>query len=252
MLRVITNLILILVVIPFNLASAAAKDKMNVVKVLPFQQLLADKEKTAWILNQGEASFAGSISIDVETGKDGRIFIRYFQLKQVGNDAPPEAWRDKDLNAGVTFKYSGGELALKSNDTAISITDTDGRQTEVSWEELSNLLYEESSKVSYTDDGLYTFAIIRNISPVSGEKGILTMRKSSDEGYRYNIIPDKQGRDEPVGRLSDEGSTLYLRVTRKEVIAFIKSSKKFKLTAPKNPNDQESVPTDPEPAPVDE
>ena len=188
---------------------ARAQNTITVLQTMPLLGLLAERDANSGVITLGENSFLATIILDDN-------WDTYFQLKQKGSQANPGVWKEDALKAGVTFKYNGGEMKIQEEDGHIGLTDNKGNTAFTSSDELFDLLYTKSSAITF--DGIVTYAVIRNFSPLSGNEGTITLRKGSDGLYYYSLTPDTQVAGYPRWLLAINGVLYGLKVTDTDAV----------------------------------
>ena len=192
---------------------ARRQNNTTVLKEMPLLDLLAERVATSGVIELGGTSFLASVVLDDN-------WDVYFQLKQKGSCANPGVWKEESLKDGVVFKYTGGELNIKKENDVIVLTDAKGNSSTTSSAKLFDLLYTGSSEVTFAD--LVTYAVIRNFAPLSGNEGIITLRKGSDGLYYYSLTPDKQVAGSPRWLLAINGVLYGLRITDTDAVFLAK------------------------------
>jgi hypothetical protein len=188
---------------------APGQNAITVLKEMHLLDLLAERNATAKVVTLGEASFRASVLLD-------NNWDVYFQLKQEGVCADPGVWKEETLKNGVSFNYAGGELKIKEEAGEIILTDAKGNSAKTSSGELFDLLYAGSSLITF--DERVSYAVIRNLEPLSGNEGTITLRKGSDGLYYYSLTPDSQVAGYPRWLLAINGVLYGLRVTDTELL----------------------------------
>ena len=194
---------------------ALRQNNAVVIKEMPLLDLLAEKDAAAKLLTLDGASFLASIVLDDN-------WDVYFQLKQNGSCANPGVWTAESLKDGVTFKYSGGEIKIKEENGNISLTGAQEAPANTSWGEMYDLLYAGSSRITF--DKIVTYAVIRNLTPLSGNEGIMTMRMGSDGLYHYSLTPDSQVAVTPRWLVAVNSVLYGLKITDTDVVFLSKPS----------------------------
>ena len=188
---------------------ARAQNTITVLEAMPLLDLLAERDASARTITLGTTSFLATMVLDDS-------WDTYLQLKQKGSPANPGVWKEDTLKAGVSFKYAGGEMKIQDENGNIGLTDNKGNTAFTSSDELFDLLYAKSSAITF--DGLVTYAVIRNFTPLSGNEGTITLRKGSDSLYYYSLTPDAQVAGYPRWLLAINGVLYGLKVTDTDVV----------------------------------
>lgn len=189
---------------------AAARAEVQVISGAPLLQLLAERDKASLPLEIGGKKFLATVVFDAE-------WETWFSLKPVGDPLAANAWKEKDLEAGAVYKYGGLTLKLKETDGVVSIEGAGGRQ-QAAVNALFDLLYEKSLKVTF--GGIVTYAMFRNLEPLSQAEGTVSLRVGSDGLYYFSVTPDAQIEAAPrwllavngvlYGLRADSGSLLFV------------------------------------------
>jgi hypothetical protein len=188
---------------------AREQNVISVVRTMPLLDLMAERDANSRTITLGTTSFLATMVLDDN-------WDTYFQLKQKGAFANPGVWKEDALKAGVTFNYAGGEIKIQDENGNIGLTDNKGNTAFTSSDELFDLLYTKSSAVTF--DGLVTYAVIRNFTPLSGNEGTITLRKGSDGLYYYSMTPDVQVGSYPRWLLAINGVLYGLKVTDADAV----------------------------------
>ena len=115
-------------------------------------------------------------------------------------------------------KYAGGELKVKEENGTIVLTGPGGGSAQTSSGELFDLLYANSTQVTFGD--AVTYAVARNMAPLSMNQGTLTLRQGTDGLYYYSLTPDAQITGQPRWLLAVNGVVYGLRLDGPE-LAFV-------------------------------
>jgi hypothetical protein len=194
-------------------AQARAEHEIVVLKQIPLADLLAEREATSLVVAPGGTQFLASIVLDDN-------WDVYFQIKQK-ESGDAGVWKEDGLKDGVVFKYLEGELKIKEEAGDIILTDERGNSARISSADLFDLLYAGSSKITFNES--VTYAVIRNLAPVSGNKGLITLRKGSDGLYYYSLTPDAQVLGAPRWLLAIDWVLYGLRVTETDAVFLSKA-----------------------------
>jgi len=182
-------------------ALAESRAGVQIIGGAPLLDLLADRYKAALPLELGGARFLATVMFDADWNE-------WFTLKPEGGGAAA-AWSYKMLEAGVVYEHGGRELKLKKTGDTV-VAESKAGKTGVSLAGLFDLLYEKSMKVTF--GGIVTYAVIRNLEPLSEGEGTVSLRLGSDGLYYYSLTPDKSIEDGPRWLLAVNGVLYGLRV----------------------------------------
>lgn len=180
---------------------AAARAEISVIGGAPLLDLLAARDAASLALELGGRKLLASVVFDAD-------WNAWFTLKPVSG-LGAGAWRESDLAAGVVYRYGGLELNIKKAGDAISIDSAAGG-AEISMSGLFDLLYEKSMKVTF--GGMVTYAVFRNLEPMTEDEGTIALRAGSDGLYYYSLTPDRNIADYPRWLLAVNGVLYGLRV----------------------------------------
>lgn len=200
-------------------AAAADRGEVEIIGGAPLTGLLADRYKAALPLELGGARFLATVMFDAEWNE-------WFTLKPEGGGAAA-AWTYKMLEAGVAGECGGRKLRLRKAGDAVYIESPSGR-TEVSINSLFDLLYGKSMKVTF--GGLVTYAVFRNLEPLSEGEGTVSLRLGSDGLYYYSLTPDKNIEGGPRWLLAVNGVLYGLRIADGSLLFVSKKIELDKVT----------------------
>jgi len=196
---------------PPGFLNAARANPVVVLKQVPLLDILAARAASCKALEVEGNTFLAAAAFDDN-------WEIYFQLSLKGASAVPAAWKETRLKDGVTFKYAGGELKIKEENGVIILTGPGGASIQTSSSELFDLLYANSTRVTFGD--LVTYAVIRNTAPFSMNEGTVTLRIGSDGLYYYSLTPDVQIAGQPRWLLAARGVLYGLQLKGPE-LAFV-------------------------------
>jgi hypothetical protein len=134
----------------------------------------------------------------------------WFSLKPVPGPLGAGAWKEADLAGGAVYKYDGLELKLRETDGVVSVEGPGGQKTEISVSALFDRLYKDSIKVTF--GGAVTYAVFRNLEPLTESEGTVALRVGSDGLYYYSLTPDSQITGAPRWLLAVNGVLYGLRI----------------------------------------
>jgi hypothetical protein len=180
---------------------AASRAEISVIGGAPLLDLLAARDKASLPLELGGRKLLASVVFDAD-------WNAWFMLKPASG-LGAGAWTEGDLAAGVIYKYGGLELVIRKAGDAISIGSAAGG-TEISMNGLFDLLYEKSMKATF--GGVVTYAVFRNLEPMTGDEGTIALRVGSDGLYYYSLTPDRNIESYPRWLLAVNGVLYGLRV----------------------------------------
>ncbi|MBU2573670.1 MAG: hypothetical protein KKH28_06300 [Elusimicrobia bacterium] len=196
-------------VIPLPAAPAKAPGAITVLKTMPILDLMAERTLSSKELTLGTTVFLAAVALDDN-------WEVYFQIRRKDSSANPGVWKETALKDGVTYKFGGGELEIMEKDGFIGVTGAGGESVQTSMAELFELLYANSGKMTF--DGLVTYAVIRNLTPLTCNEGTITLRLGSDGLYYYSLTPDAQVTGYPRWLLAINGVLYGLRTTDTDLV----------------------------------
>ncbi|HAH32677.1 MAG TPA: hypothetical protein DCL44_10235 [Elusimicrobia bacterium] len=210
--------------------AAARANPVVVLKQVPLLDILAGREASSKAMDiEGKTFLAAAVF--------GDNWEVYFQLSLKGSAAMPAVWKEAQLKDGVTFRYAGGELKIKEENKTIVLYGPGVGSAQTSSAELFDLLYANSTQVTFGD--AVTYAVARNTTPLSMNEGTITLRKGSDGLYYYSLTPDTQITGQPRWLLAITGVLYGLQLKGSE-LAFVSK-------AIENGKDFQSIPEVPSP-----
>ena len=184
-------------------ALAAARAETSIIGGAPLLDLLAARDKASLPLNIGGQDFLASVVFDAD-------WDNWFTLKPAGGGLGAGAWKETDLALGAVYKYKDLVLKLKAADGTVTIETAGGVKTEVVINDLFDRLYNDSLKVTFGD--IVTYAVIRNLEPLSETEGTVTLRVGSDGYYYFSVTRDSLIAAAPRWLLAVNGVLYGLRV----------------------------------------
>jgi hypothetical protein len=191
--------------------NAVRANPVVVLKQVPLLDILAGRAASYKALEVEGNTFIAAAAFDDN-------WEIYFQLSLKGASAMPAAWKESRLKDGATFKYAGGELKIEEENGVIVLTGPGGTSVQTSSLELFDLLYANSTRVTFGD--LVTYAVIRNTAPLSMNEGTVALRIGSDGFYYYSLTPDAQIPGQPGWLLAVNGVLYGLQLKGPE-LAFV-------------------------------
>ncbi|MCM2266986.1 MAG: hypothetical protein NDI60_04330 [Elusimicrobiales bacterium] len=197
----------------------AARAEIEVIGGAPLPDLLAAKDKASLPVTLAGMDFLASVVFDAE-------WETWFTLKPAAG-LGAGAWKETSLGAGAVYKYGGAQFLLKAADGVVTITGPGGEKAEVKISGLFDKLYADSLKITF--GGLVTYAVFRNLEPLSEEEGTVTMRLGHDGLYYYSVTRDALVQDYPRWLLAVNGVLYGLRT---EAASLLFVSKKIDLAKP--------------------
>jgi len=181
---------------------ASARAEVSIIGGAPLLDLLASRDKVSQPVVIGGKFFFATVVFDAN-------WDSWFTLKpQTGLGAG--AWKETDLAKGAVYKYDGLELKLKETDGVVSLETAAGEKAEVAVNALFDKLYNESLKITFGD--AVTYAVFRNLEPLSETEGTVTLRVGSDGLYYFSVTSDGLIAAAPRWLLAVNGVLYGLRV----------------------------------------
>lgn len=163
-------------------APAAARAEISVIGRVPLAELLSARDKACRPLTIGGQDFLSTVVFDDN-------WNTWFMLKPVGGGSDAGLWTEEELTAGAAYSGQGLELRLKETGGVIAVETAAGESTEISLTSLFDRLYDYSPQINF--GGVMTYAVVRNLGPLTGNEGTVTIRVDSDGLYYYSLTPDK-------------------------------------------------------------
>jgi len=177
--------------------------EISVIGQAPLLSLLAARDKASQPLAIGGRNFLATVVFDSN-------WDSWFTLKPAGGGFGAGAWKETDLAAGAVYKYQGLELKLKETDGVVSIEAAGGEKAEITVNALFDRLYKDSLQVTF--GGIVTYAVFRNLEPLTETEGSVTLRVGSDGLYYFSVTRDAQIAAAPRWLLAINGVLYGLRV----------------------------------------
>ncbi|MDO8804183.1 MAG: hypothetical protein Q7R35_07120 [Elusimicrobiota bacterium] len=180
-----------------------ARAEISVIGRAPLLGLLAARDKASQPLAIGGGNFLATVVFDAN-------WDSWFMLKPAGGVLGAGAWKETDLAAGAVYKYKDLELKLKETDGVVSIETAGGEKAEIVVNGLFDRLYNDSMKVTF--GGIVTYAVFRNLEPLTEAEGSVTLRVGSDGLYYFSVTRDSLIAAAPRWLLAVNGVLYGLRV----------------------------------------
>ncbi len=204
-------------------ALAASRSGICVIGGAPLLELLAARDKASLPLTIGGVDFLASVVFDAN-------WDTWVTLKPAGGALGAGAWKETDLAHGALYKYKDLELKLAETAGTVSVETAAGEKKEFSVNGLFDKLYSESMKVTF--GGAVTYAVFRNLEPLSEVEGTVTLRVGSDGLYYYSLTGASQVAAAPRWLLAVNGVLYGLRV---EEASLLFVSKPIEMAEPALP-----------------
>jgi len=201
---------------------ASARAEISVIGGVPLLDLLAARDKAALPLTIGGKNFLASVVFDAE-------WETWLTLKPAAGGLGAGAWKEADLAVGVTYKYDGLELKLKKAGDLVAVTAGE-EKAEFTVNALFDKLYGESLKFTFADT--ITYAVFRNLEPLSEIEGTVTLRVGSDGLYYFSVTRDSLVEAAPRWLLAINGVLYGLRVEEASLLFVSKPIEMSKLSFP--------------------
>ena len=196
-----------------------ARAGISVIGKTPLLDMLAARPQACLPVVISSVTFLATIDLDLN-------WDSWFALKPADGGLGAGAWKEADLASGAVYKYKGLELRLKETEGVVSIETASGEKAEVSVSALFDKLYSSSLKVTF--GGAVTYAVFRNLSPLSEEEGTAALRLGSDGLYYYSLTPDRQIAAAPRWLLAVNG-VLYGLSVKDSSLLFVSKPIEMKL-----------------------
>lgn len=180
----------------------AARAEIETVGGAPLLDLLAARNAACEPVEIGGVKFLATIVFDADWNE-------WFLLKPAAG-LGAGVWKTSDLAGGVVYRYQGLELRLRSENGSVRVESGAGEQKELLLAALFDKLYEGSMK--FTAGGLVTYAVFRNLEPMTEEEGTVSLRLGSDGLYYYSVTRDRQITAAPRWLLAVNGVLYGLRL----------------------------------------
>lgn len=187
----------------------------------PLLDLLAARDAVCETVEIGGVKFRATVVFDADWNE-------WFLLK------PPSGlgagvWKVADLAKGAVYRWQGLELRLKAADGVVRVERGTEEQKELSLTALFDRLYEGSLK--FTAGGIVTYAVFRNLEPLTEEEGTVTLRLGSDGLYYYSVTRDRQITAAPRWLLAVNGVLYGLKLEESSLLFVSKKIEGLKPAA---------------------
>jgi hypothetical protein len=200
----------------------AGRAEIETIGGAPLLDLLASRDLVCQPLEIGGVKFLATVVFDDN-------WDTWFLLKPASG-LGAGAWKETSLANGAVYRYGGLELHLKAEKGVVRIDRGAEESKEISINALFDKLYADSMKVTF--GGIITYAVFRNLEPLSEEEGTVTLRLGSDGLYYYSVTRDSLVSAAPRWLLAVNGVLYGLRVQAGSLL-FV--SKKLDLSKPALP-----------------
>lgn len=184
-------------------AAAAARAEVQIIAGAPLLGMLAERDKASLPLKIGGKTFLATVVFDAD-------WETWFSLKPAGDPLAANAWKETALEGGAVYKYKDLTIKLKEQDGVVAVESSSGEKQQVAVNALFDLLYEKSQKVTFGE--IVTYAMFRNLEPLSQVEGTVSLRVGSDGLYYFSVTPDAQIEAAPRWLLAVNGVLYGLRV----------------------------------------
>ncbi len=161
----------------------SSRAEVSIISGVPLLDLLAARDKAAFPFTMGGKNFLASVVFDAN-------WDSWFTLKPAGGGFGAGAWKETDLASGAVYKYDGLALNLKETDGVVSVEAKGGEKAQMVVNDLFDRLYNDSMQVTF--GGIVTYAVFRNLEPLTETEGTVTLRVGSDGLYYFSVTPDAQ------------------------------------------------------------
>lgn len=203
----------------------AARAETVVIGAAPLLDLLAARDLVSQPLQIGGVKFLATVVFDDN-------WDTWFLLKPASG-LGAGAWKETDLAAGAVYRYGGLELHIKAEKGVVRIDRGTEESKEISVNALFDKLYADAMKVTF--GGLITYAVFRNLEPLTEQEGTVTLRLGSDGLYYYSVTRDLLAAAAPRWLLAVNGVLYGLRV---EEASLLFVSKKIDMAKPALPRER--------------
>lgn len=203
-------------------ALASARAEVSIISGVPLLELLGERDKAALPLTIGGKNFLASVVFDAE-------WESWVTLKPAGGGLGAGAWKETDLAIGVVYSYDGLKLKLKKAGDTVSV-EAAGEKAEFTVASLFDKLYNDSRKITFGD--IVTYAVFRNLEPLSEIEGTVTLRVGSDGLYYFSVTRDSLIEKAPRWLLAVNSVLYGLRV---EEASLLFVSKPIEMAKPSFP-----------------
>lgn len=161
----------------------SGRAEVSIISGVPLLDLLAARDKAAFPFAMGGKNFLASVVFDAN-------WDSWVTIKPAGGGFGAGAWKETDLASGAVYKYDGLELNLRETDGAVSVEARGGEKAQIVVNDLFDRLYKDSMQVTF--GGIVTYAVFRNLEPLTETEGTVTLRTGSDGLYYFSVTPDAQ------------------------------------------------------------
>lgn len=179
----------------------AGRADISVISAAPLLELLAARDKASLPLEIGGVKFLVSVVFDAAW--DSWVMIKPVSGPGAG------AWKEDSLESGAVYRYKDLELKITKTGDALTVEGA-GAKAETTVTALFDLLYQDSLKVTFGD--AVTYAVFRNLEPLTEREGTVSLRVGSDGLYYFSLTPDAQIADYPRWLLAVNGVLYGLRI----------------------------------------
>ncbi|MHB0995568.1 MAG: hypothetical protein ACYC2I_04280 [Elusimicrobiales bacterium] len=180
----------------------AAKAEVQIIGGAPLLDLLAARDKASLPLEIAGHKFLATVNFDDN-------WDTWFTLKPAAG-LGAGSWKETDLAAGAVYKYKELELRLKAAGGLVAIEAASGEKAEVAITALFDRLYADSLRVTF--GGIVTYAVFRNLEPLTELEGTVTLRVGSDGLYYFSVTRDSLIEEAPRWLLAVNGVLYGLRL----------------------------------------
>jgi len=183
-------------------ALAGARAETTILGAVPLLDLLAARDQVSVPVTIAGKDFLATVVFDA-------AWDAWFSLKPA-TGLGAGAWKETDLAAGAVYKYGGLQLLVKETDGVVTIAGPAGEKAEVAVNALFDKLYGDAVRVTFGD--AVTYAVFRNLEPLSEDEGTVTMRRDQEGRYYYSVTSDKLAAAAPRWLLAVNGVLYGLKV----------------------------------------
>ncbi len=180
----------------------AARAETSVIGGAPLLDLLAARDKVCEPVEIGGVKFLATVNFDDN-------WDTWFTLKPATGFGAG-AWKETDLAAGAVYEYKGLKLRIKAVDGLVTIAKSPEEKVELGITALFDKLYAGSMQVTF--GGVITYAVFRNLEPLTEAEGTVTLRAGSDGLYYFSVTRDSLVQAAPRWLLAINGVLYGLRV----------------------------------------
>ena len=180
----------------------AARAEVQIIGGAPLLDLLAARDKASLPLELGGHKFLATVNFDDN-------WDTWFTLKPA-TGLGAGSWKETDLAAGAVYKYKELAIRLKAAGGVVTLETAQGGKAEVSVNSLFDKLYADSARVTF--GGIVTYAVFRNLEPLTEREGSVTLRVGSDGLYYFSVTRDSLIEAAPRWLLAVNGVLYGLRV----------------------------------------